>query len=137
MSCYTLLAEKTTSMTTVLMVSDERALEHLGPMLGSSLICLPQMTHVELKVHQSNHWIAPIKSSRTSREKHVPDSSNHSLFLTKLFNSSYPEGNFGAPARCFNLSFARLDGSLGLPPLQEKRTMRTSVSQRASTRVFS
>ena len=29
--------------------------------------------------------------SKTAR----PDSSNHSLYLIKLFNSSYPEGNFG------------------------------------------
>ena len=29
------------------------------------------------------------------REQHVRDSSNHSLYLTKLFNSSSPEGNCG------------------------------------------
>ena len=43
----------------------------------------------------SNLWILPITSLRTGREQHVPDSSNHSQNLMKLFNSSSPEGNFG------------------------------------------
>ena len=36
-----------------------------------------------------------IQGLRTSREQHFPDSSNHSLYLIKLFTSSSPEGNFG------------------------------------------
>ena len=32
---------------------------------------------------------------RTGREQHVPDSSNHSLYLIKLFSFSNIEGNFG------------------------------------------
>ena len=39
--------------------------------------------------------ILPIQGLRTSREQHVPDSSNHSLYLIKLFNSSSPEEHFG------------------------------------------
>ena len=34
-------------------------------------------------------------SLRTDREQHVPDSSNHSLYLIKLFSFSNLEGNFG------------------------------------------
>ena len=42
------------------------------------------------------------------REQHVPDSFNHSLYLTKLFKSSYPEGNFGGKKL--------LDGSISFSP---------------------
>ena len=34
-------------------------------------------------------------SLRTGREQHVPDSSDHSLYLIKLLSSSSPEGNVG------------------------------------------
>ena len=71
------------------------------------------MAHVELslapEVHQSNHWILPIKSLRLGREQHVPDSSNHPLYMMKLFNSSFLEGNFGGNQL--------LDGSISLSPL--------------------
>ena len=47
-------------------------------------------------------------SLREGRQQHVPDSSNHSLYLMKLFNSSSPEGNCGGePAvRWLDLSIA-------------------------------
>ena len=41
----------------------------------------------------SNHWILQISSLRAGREQHVSDSSNHSLYLMKLFVFSCPEGN--------------------------------------------
>ena len=44
---------------------------------------------------KSNHWILQISSLRKGREQNVSDSSNHSLHLMKLFNSSSPEGNVG------------------------------------------
>ena len=47
------------------------------------------------EVHQSDHWILPFESLRTGGEQRVPDLSNHSLCLIKLFNSGYPQGNFG------------------------------------------
>ena len=100
------------------MVSDERALEHLSAMLGSSLIAssaYQKMAHVELslapEVHECNHWILPIYSLIISREQHVPDSSNHSLDLLKLFNSTYPEGNSGGNQL--------LDGSTSLSPFSK------------------
>ena len=37
----------------------------------------------------------PFSNLRTGREQHVPDSSNHWLYLIKSFNSSYPEGHCG------------------------------------------
>ena len=43
---------------------------------------------------KENPWILAIFSVRTSRTRHVPDSSTHSLYLIKLFNSSSPKGNF-------------------------------------------
>ena len=50
------------------------------------------------------------------RENHCgsPDSSNHSLYLIKLFNSSYPEGNFGRNQL--------LDGSISLSPHAASKT---------------
>ena len=44
---------------------------------------------------KSNHWMLHIQSLRTSREQHVPDSSDHSQYLIKLLYSSSPEGNCG------------------------------------------
>ena len=54
------------------------------------------------------------------RENHCgsPDSSNHSLYLIKLFNSSYPEGNFGRNQL--------LDGSVSLSPHAASKTQKTS-----------
>ena len=51
---------------------------------------------------ESNHWMLPISSLRIRREQHVPDSSNHSQNLIKLFKSSSPEGNFGECATSTN-----------------------------------
>ena len=44
----------------------------------------------------------PISSLIIGREQHVPDPSNHSQNLIKLFNSSSPEGNFGECATSTN-----------------------------------
>ena len=57
---------------------------------GRCKFCLQRKAHVEFslgprEVHQSNHWIFQFSSLRTDREQHVPDSSNHSLYLMKLF----------------------------------------------------
>ena len=61
--------------------------------------CLPKFAHIGLsrasEVHKRNPGIFPIFSLRIGREQHVHDSSNHSLFLIKLFSFSYPEGNSG------------------------------------------
>ena len=80
-------------------VSDERALEHLNPMSSSSIIANTahqKMADVELslapEVHQNHHWIFPIKVESKSRTCSL---SLHSPHLMKLFNASYPEGNFG------------------------------------------
>ena len=82
------------------------------------------MAHVELslapEVHQSNHWMLPIQILRIGQEQHVPDSSNHSLYLIKLFNSSYPEGNSGVNQQ--------LDGSISLSPLHPSITNDLHVS---------
>ena len=60
-----------------------------------------EKAHVEFslgprEVHQSNHWIFQISSLRIGREQHVPESSNHSLYLMNLFVFSCPEGNKAA-----------------------------------------
>ena len=62
------------------------------------------------EVHQRNPWILHIFSLRMDREQHVPDSSNHSLHLIKLFSFSKIEGNFGG-----NQLMVRLVSHL-LPP---------------------
>ena len=46
------------------------------------------------KVHQSDHWILPIKDSEKVENNTCPILL-HSLYLMKLFSASYPEGNFG------------------------------------------
>ena len=51
----------------------------------------------------------PPRSSFTRDVPLYPDSSNHSLYLIKLFDSSYPEGNFGGNQL--------LDGLISLSPL--------------------
>ena len=92
-TCMRLSSEK--------LVIFEHLEQHFNPMLGSSFITnfLLTMNGVELslarEVHQSNHWILPIWSLRKVREQRVPESSNHSRFLMKLFSSSNPEGNSG------------------------------------------
>ena len=58
----------------------------------------------------------PFSSLRIDREQHVPDSSNHSLYLMKLFNSSSPgdtvEGiSHGMVIRLLSLS--NLEGNFG------------------------
>ena len=41
------------------------------------------------KFTERNHWILPIQGLRTGREQHVPESSNHSLYLVKLLSSIF------------------------------------------------
>ena len=64
---------------------------------GHRQFCLPKFAQIGLsrdpEVHQKYHWISQISSLRTSREQHVRDSSNHSLYLMKLFVFRCPEGN--------------------------------------------
>ena len=64
--------------------------------------CLPKTAHLELEfipeVQRSNHCgSCPFKVCRIGRRQRIPDSSNHSLYLTKLFNSSYPENTASPP----------------------------------------
>ena len=62
---------------------------------GHRQFCLPRKAHVEFSLgprgSPKNPWILHNASLRTDREQHVPDSSNHSLYLMKLLSSSYPE----------------------------------------------
>ena len=79
--------------------------------------CLPKIAHLGLsldpEVHQRNPWISHNFSLRKDREQHVPDSSNHSLYLIKLFSFSNLEGSSGGNQQP--------DGSISLslspPPL--------------------
>ena len=57
------------------------------------------------------------------RHKHVPDSSNHSLHLLRLFNSSSPEGHCGGNQL--------LDGSVCVSPLLQ--AYRTILQVRIAT----
>ena len=52
-----------------------------------------ETAHVELsraseRFTERNPWFLPIQGLRTSREQHVPESSNHSLYLIRLFSFS-------------------------------------------------
>ena len=53
-----------------------------------------ETAHVELsraseRFTERNPWFLPIQGLRTGREQHVPDSSNHSLYLMKLLSSTF------------------------------------------------
>ena len=98
------------------MVSDERALKHLNAMLGSSLIASSAYQkwpawsyHLPQRFTKVTTGSCPFKFENRSRTTRVPDSYNHSLYLIKLFNASYSEGNLGGNQP--------LDGSISLSPL--------------------
>ena len=61
------------------------------------------MAHVELSRAPEVHRKLPLDVSHfkfeNGRHKHVPDSSNHSLFLVKLLGSSFPEKNAEGTSR--------------------------------------
>ena len=74
-------------------------------------------------------WILTVYSLRVGREQHVPD-----LFITRaacwtLFNSSYPEGNFGGTSCWMVRSLLQLY-------TRAQRTICTSVSLRPFTMMF-
>ena len=59
-----------------------------------------ETVHVELsraseRFTERNPWFLPIQGLRPGREQHVLESSNHSLYLTKLLSSSNLEGQCG------------------------------------------
>ena len=63
--------------------------QHRSPMLGSSFIANFRLTMngprgvitCSRGLNGSNHWILQISSLRMGREQHVPEFSNHHLFL--------------------------------------------------------
>ena len=68
-----------------------------GVIASSAYLKWPTWSHhVTQRFTKSNHWILQISSLRTGREQHVPDSSNRSLYLMKLFVFSCPEGKQAA-----------------------------------------
>ena len=74
-------------------------------------------------------WIVHSFSLRIDREQHVPDSSNHSLYVIKLFSFSNLEGNFGGnqlPDRSISLSFLP-------PPPQPRPPRRNNTEQQHNT----
>ena len=57
-----------------------------------------ETAHVELsraleRFTERNSWLLPIQGLRTGREQHVPESSNHSLYLMKLLSSIFILGD--------------------------------------------
>ena len=53
-----------------------------------------EKAHVELsraseRFTERNPWILPIQGLRIDREQHVPESSDHSLYLMKLLSSIF------------------------------------------------
>ena len=71
-------------------------------------ICFRRATHLTPEVHQRHPWILYISSLRIDREQQVPDSSNQSLYLIKLFSFSNLEGSSGGNQQP--------DGSISLSP---------------------
>ena len=93
--------------------------------LLSPIFCSPGCSawryHVLQKFTERNPWILPISSLRIGREQHVPDSSNHSPCLIKLFSFSSPEGDLGGNQQP--------DGPISLSHQNRSiRTICTSVS---------
>ena len=113
------------------MVSDERVVWRLNLSVGASLIASPAYQgwptwshHLSGEVTEVLQPILPIRSLRISRGLSIPNASNHSLYLTKLSDSSYPEGNFGENQL--------LDGSISLSPLYASLTNDLHVSTATS-----
>ena len=46
----------------------------------------PRSYHLLERFTERNHWMLQISSLRIGREQHVPESSDHSLYLISLFN---------------------------------------------------
>ena len=82
-------------------------LDLLNLLFGSCFIAAFLLYHLLEGFTGSKHRILPISSLRKDREQHVPDSSNHSLYLMKLLSSSYPGETLEESAvRWFDLSVA-------------------------------
>ena len=66
---------------------------------GHRQFCLPRLVHVVITCSRGSpketSGCYKFQGLRTGRERHVPDSSNHSLSLIKLFSFSCPERHFG------------------------------------------
>ena len=71
----------------------------LNPHTEGRQLCLPRKAHVEFSLGPTDSPKKPLYfthfSLRIDREQHLPDSSDHSLYLTKLLRSSYPGENVG------------------------------------------
>ena len=93
-----------------------------GVIVSSAYQNLPTYGHHVLQRFNREPWILHNFSLAIDREQHVPDSSNHSLYLIKLFNSSSPEGHYGGNQL--------LNGSVCLSPLSPSITndLRVSIS---------
>ena len=83
------------------MISDEQEVQCLNQTIGSPpsspVLLTKSGPHEQLiwhKLTQSNHCCIPVNSLRLGQTCHTPNSSNLSLYLIKLSNSSYPGGNF-------------------------------------------
>ena len=61
--------------------------QHPNRMLGSSLIASFLPTHAPERFPKETLGSYPCSSLRTGQEEHVPNSSNHSLYLMKLLSS--------------------------------------------------
>ena len=71
---------------------------------GHRQFCLPRTAHVGLSLGPTSSpkkttGCCPCSSLRKDREQHVPDSSNHSLYLIKLLSSSYPKETLEGTSR--------------------------------------
>ena len=71
---------------------------------GHRQFCLPRKAHAELVLGPTSSpkvttGCCPCSSLRKDREQHVPDSSNHSLYLIKLLSSSYPRETLEGTSR--------------------------------------
>ena len=80
---------------------------------GHRQFCLPKFAHVwssrASEVPQKTFQSFPFSSLRIDSDRHVTDSSNHSLYLIRLFSFSNLEGICGP------------DGSISLPPLSPQQ----------------
>ena len=94
--------------------------------------CLPKICprrviyHLTPEVHQRNPWIFYIFSLRIDREQHLSDSSNHSLYLIKLFSFTNLEGSSGRNQRP--------DGSIRLYPLLLLPSLHTTTTHKNAQR---
>ena len=104
---------------------------------GHRQFCLPKFAHVWLsrasEVHQKTFQSFPFSSLRIDSDRHVTDSSNHSLYLIRLFSFSNLEGILAQMVRLVSPLLLSPSLSLHSTPTTATSTTTTHNTQHTET----